>query len=98
MKHGVLHMPNQPNGYAVRICAQAGRRAFGGRFPAFFVAFFTKFYCSLWGGGICVGVLYIRCLNMSVPHVARELCMSILCMIHIYAYLCNGLVVLHKAD
>ena len=50
------------------------------------------------GGGICVGVLYIRCLNMSVPHVARELCMSILCMIHIYAYLCNGLVVLHKAD
>ena len=29
MKHGVLHMPNQPNGYAVRISAQAGRHAYG---------------------------------------------------------------------
>ena len=37
------------------------------------------------GGGICVGVLYIRCLNMSVPHVARELCMSI--FVH-DSYLC----------
>lgn len=37
------------------------------------------------GGGICVGVSYIRCLNMAVPHVARELCMSI--FVH-DSYLC----------
>lgn len=43
-------------------------------------------------------VLYKRCLDTAVLLVARKLCMSMfLCMVHICAYLCNKLVVLHRA-
>lgn len=51
----------------------------------FFCRLFHKILLFIVGGGICVGVSYIRCLNMAVPHVARELCMSI--FVH-DSYLC----------
>lgn len=50
------------------------------------------------GGGMGFRVLYKRCLDTAVLLVARKLCMSMfLCMVHICAYLCNKLVVLHRA-
>ena len=50
------------------------------------------------GGGMGFGVLCKGCLDTAVLLVARKLCMSMfLCMVHICAYLCNKLVVLHRA-
>lgn len=66
---------------------------------------FFKIYAKMYyflqnslGGGRGFGVLYIGCLDTAVLLVARKLCMSMfLCMVHICAYLCNKLVVLHRA-
>lgn len=66
-----------------------------------FLKFMQKriiFYKILWGGGMGFGVLCKGCLDTAVLLVARKLCMSMfLCMVHICAYLCNKLVVLHRA-